>query len=134
MQNQIGSLQTNMGSLQTNMGSLHSGISSQIGTLQGNMSAMQSNVGALHSRLDQIETSSASKVVVERQMNPGSSLAKAADHPVAAPYTGRPWVDYPSGIERSALTRLCVAPGSWRDLPYITLFKISPVDVIHANL
>src|ERR1700733_7145316 len=103
MQNQIGSLQTSMGSLQTNMGSLHSGISSQIGTLQGNTSAMQSNVGALHSRLDQIETSSESKVVVERQMNPGSSLAKAAAHPVAAPYTGRPWVDYPGVSERSAL-------------------------------
>ena len=65
-------------------------------------------------------------------MNPASSLAKAAAHPVAAPYTGRPWFDYPGGIERSALTQLCVVPEKWRDLPYIILSETFPVDVIHV--
>jgi len=54
-------------------------------------------------------------------MNPGSSLAKAPAHPIAAPYTGHPCVDYPGSIERSALTRLCVVPEKWRDLPYIII-------------
>ena len=77
------------------------GLQTQIDALQTHRGSLQNQILALHARIDQIDTSLASKVVVERQTNPGSSLTRAAAHPVAAPYSGHLWVDYPGDIECS---------------------------------